>query len=496
MFSSAPNVFGDEPNTNVNEVDLGMPGVLPVVNKTAVESSIKIGLALNCKIAETCRFARKNYFYPDTPKNFQTSQYDEPIAYDGYLDIELADGTVFRVEIERAHMEEDAGKLTHMGGATGRIQGADYSLVDYNRSGVPLVEIVTKPIEGAGSRAPELAKAYVAAVREIVKNLGVSDAKMERGNVRCDANVSLRPHGREKLRHPLRDQERELAARRRTRRPLRDPAARRRAGLRRAGHPGNPALARGHPDHHVGPAQVRRRRLPLLPGAGPGALVALARMGRGAAVPRCPSRRPSAASGCRPTGATRTWSSATSSTPASWTRSRKPSPPAPPPPWPASGGWARSSAAPRTADVDPGRAGRQPGHRRGTGHAGRGRQDQQQDGPEVLDGVLAGEGTPAEIVEKRGLAVVSDDGALLDAIDAALAAQPDVAEKIRGGKVQAVGAIVGGVMKVTRGPGRRRPRPRTDPADARRRRLASRAGRRRRVPGGDGCRAGILARGG
>ena len=199
MFSSAPNVFGDEPNTNVNEVDLGMPGVLPVVNRTAIESSIKIGLALNCKIAETCRFARKNYFYPDTPKNFQTSQYDEPIAYDGYLDIELSDGTVFRVEIERAHMEEDAGKLTHMGGSAGRIQGADYSLVDYNRSGVPLVEIVTKPIEGAGSRAPELAKAYVAAVREIVKNLGVSDAKMERGNVRCDANVSLRPHGRERF---------------------------------------------------------------------------------------------------------------------------------------------------------------------------------------------------------------------------------------------------------------------------------------------------------
>ena len=246
MFSSAPNVFGDEPNTNVNEVDLGMPGVLPVVNRTAIESSIKIGLALNCKIAESCRFARKNYFYPDTPKNFQTSQYDEPIAYDGYLDIELSDGTVFRVEIERAHMEEDAGKLTHMGGATGRIQGAEYSLVDYNRSGVPLVEIVTKPIEGAGSRAPELAKAYVAAVREIVKNLGVSDAKMERGNVRCDANVSLRPHGRETFRHPLRDEERQLAARRRARRPLRDPAARRRPGLRRAGHPGNPPLARGH----------------------------------------------------------------------------------------------------------------------------------------------------------------------------------------------------------------------------------------------------------
>ncbi|MGT2463927.1 hypothetical protein [Sinomonas atrocyanea] len=154
MFSSAPNVFGDEPNTDVNEVDLGMPGVLPVVNRAAVESSIKIGLALNCEIAESCRFARKNYFYPDTPKNFQTSQYDEPIAHDGWIDIELEDGTVFRVEIERAHMEEDAGKLTHLGGATGRIHGAEYSLVDYNRAGVPLVEIVTKPIVGAGSRAP------------------------------------------------------------------------------------------------------------------------------------------------------------------------------------------------------------------------------------------------------------------------------------------------------------------------------------------------------
>src|SRR5919206_2404148 len=174
MFSSAPNVFGDEPNTNVNEVDLGMPGVLPVVNKAAVESSIKIGLALNCKIAESCRFARKNYFYPDVPKNFQTSQYDEPIAFDGYLDVELEDGTIFRVEIERAHMEEDAGKNTHVGGTTGRIHGAEYSLVDYNRAGIPLVEIVTKPITGAGARAPEVARAYVQTLRDIFRTLGVS----------------------------------------------------------------------------------------------------------------------------------------------------------------------------------------------------------------------------------------------------------------------------------------------------------------------------------
>ena len=181
MFDAAPNVFGDEPNTNVTPVSLGLPGVLPVVNGKAVESAIKLGLALNCSIADKCHFARKNYFYPDTPKNFQTSQFDEPIAFDGHLDLELEDGTEFRVEIERAHMEEDAGKLTHMGGDAGRIQNAQYSLVDYNRAGVPLIEIVTKPIVGAGERAPELARAYVAAIREIVKNLGISDARMERG---------------------------------------------------------------------------------------------------------------------------------------------------------------------------------------------------------------------------------------------------------------------------------------------------------------------------
>ena len=141
MFDAAPNVFGDEPNTNVTPVSLGLPGVLPVVNGKAVESAIKLGLALNCSIADKCHFARKNYFYPDTPKNFQTSQFDEPIAFDGHLDLELEDGTEFRVEIERAHMEEDAGKLTHMGGDAGRIQNAQYSLVDYNRAGVPLIEI-------------------------------------------------------------------------------------------------------------------------------------------------------------------------------------------------------------------------------------------------------------------------------------------------------------------------------------------------------------------
>ncbi|HEY5554352.1 MAG TPA: Asp-tRNA(Asn)/Glu-tRNA(Gln) amidotransferase subunit GatB, partial [Cellulomonas sp.] len=192
MFCPSVAVFGEEPNTAVSPVSLGLPGALPVVNGTAVEYAIRIGLALNCSIAETCRFARKNYFYPDVPKNFQTSQFDEPIAYDGWLDVELDDGSVFRVEIERAHMEEDAGKNTHVGGSTGRIQGAEYSLIDYNRAGIPLVEVVTRPITGAGERTPEVARAYVQTLRDIFRALDVSEARMERGNVRADVNLSLR----------------------------------------------------------------------------------------------------------------------------------------------------------------------------------------------------------------------------------------------------------------------------------------------------------------
>ena len=168
------------------------PGSLPVVNARGVEYAIRIGLALGCEIARSCRFARKNYFYPDLAKDFQTSQSDEPIAFDGAVEVELEDGSFFTVPIERAHMEEDAGKNTHIGGADGRIEGADHSLVDYNRAGVPLVEIVSRPIEGAGERAPEVAAAYVRTLRDIFRALGVSEARMERGNVRADVNVSLR----------------------------------------------------------------------------------------------------------------------------------------------------------------------------------------------------------------------------------------------------------------------------------------------------------------
>src|ERR1700744_100844 len=191
MFCGCSTTFGAEPNTQVCPTCLGMPGALPAVNGAAVESAIRIGLALNCEIAEWCRFARKNYFYPDMPKNFQTSQYDEPIAYNGYLDVELEDGEVGRVEIERAHMEEDTGKSLHVGGATGRIHGAEYSLLDYNRAGIPLVQIVTKPVPGTGFLAPEVARAYVTELRDVLRTLGVSDVRMEEGSLRCDVNTSL-----------------------------------------------------------------------------------------------------------------------------------------------------------------------------------------------------------------------------------------------------------------------------------------------------------------
>ncbi|MGH8829419.1 MAG: Asp-tRNA(Asn)/Glu-tRNA(Gln) amidotransferase subunit GatB, partial [Jiangellaceae bacterium] len=198
MFCGCSTVFGAEPNTQVCPTCLGLPGSLPVVNQVAVESAIRIGLALNCQIAEWCRFARKNYFYPDMPKNFQTSQYDEPIAFDGWAEVTV-DGKVFRIGIERAHMEEDTGKSLHVGGATGRIHGASHSLLDYNRSGIPLIEIVTKPIEVPPEIAPMVAKAYVTELRELIKALGVSEARMELGQMRCDANVSLKPTGATKL---------------------------------------------------------------------------------------------------------------------------------------------------------------------------------------------------------------------------------------------------------------------------------------------------------
>jgi aspartyl-tRNA(Asn)/glutamyl-tRNA(Gln) amidotransferase subunit B len=186
LFSASPNRFGDEPNTNIDPVTLGLPGALPVLNEHAVELAMRVGAALNCTI-QPCTFHRKNYFYPDMPKAYQVSQYDQPLNVEGYLD--LPNGV--RVGIERAHMEEDAGKSTHVGGSGGRVHGATASLIDLNRAGVPLVEIVSKP----DIRSAEDARAYVSELRAILLAIGASDAKMEEGSMRVDANVSVHKPG-------------------------------------------------------------------------------------------------------------------------------------------------------------------------------------------------------------------------------------------------------------------------------------------------------------
>jgi aspartyl-tRNA(Asn)/glutamyl-tRNA(Gln) amidotransferase subunit B len=198
LFCGCATTFGAPPNTQVCPTCLGLPGSLPVTNAQAIEATIQIGLALHATIAPWCRFARKNYFYPDMPKDYQTSQYDEPLCTDGYLDVTVA-GEPYRVEIERVHLEEDTGKSLHVGGSTGRIHGATHSLVDYNRAGIPLVEIVTRPVAGTGHRAGEVARAYVAELRDLLRDLGVSDVRMEQGSLRCDVNLSLMPKGESEL---------------------------------------------------------------------------------------------------------------------------------------------------------------------------------------------------------------------------------------------------------------------------------------------------------
>lgn len=450
MFCPAEAVFGAEPNTAVSPVSLGLPGALPVVNGTAVEYAIRIGLALNCEIAETCRFARKNYFYPDVPKNFQTSQYDEPIAHDGWLDVELDDGTVFRVEIERAHMEEDAGKNTHVGGATGRIHGADYSLVDYNRAGIPLVEIVTRPITGAGARAPEVARAYVQTVRDIFRALDVSEARMERGNVRADVNLSLRATPDSPL--GTRTETKNVNSFRSVERAVRYEIGRQAAVLDAGG---TVVQETRHWHEDTGSTTSGRvksdaedyRYFPepdLVPVAPSREWVEQIR----ATLPEMPAERRRRLQndwGCTDpemrdvvnAGAV-DLIEATVASGASPAAARK---------------WWMGELA-RTAKVQEVELGElaitpaQIGQLQQLVDAGR---INDKLARQVLEGVLAGEGDPEQVVVARGLEVVTDDGPLLEAIDAALAAQPDIAEKIRLGNLGPVGAIIGAVMKATRG---------------------------------------------
>ena len=450
MFCGCPTEFGAEPNTQVCPVCLGLPGSLPVVNRTAVESAIRIGLALNCTIAPWGRFARKNYFYPDMPKNFQTSQYDEPIAFNGWLDVELEDGSVYRVEIERAHMEEDTGKSLHVGGATGRIHGAEYSLLDYNRAGVPLIEIVTKMIPGTRERAPEVARAYVTALRDLLRALGVSDVRMDQGSMRCDVNLSLSPRGSGIL--GTRTETKNVNSLRSVERAVRYEMARQAAVL----ESGEPIVQETrHFEEQSGTTRAGRRKetsedyryFPepdLLPIAPPPEWVQELR----GTLPEMPwARRARLQAQWSLTdeelrdlvnaGALELIEATVAvGAPAGEARS-----------WWVSYLTQQANAREVTLDalaITPEAVARVialVASGQLTNNLAR----------QVVDGVLAGEGTPDEVVAARGLAVVSDEGALVAAVDAALAAQPDVVEKIRGGKVAAAGAIVGAVMKATGG---------------------------------------------
>ena len=453
MFCGCNTVFGAEPNTQTCPICLGLPGSLPVVNAKAIDYTIAIGLALNCSIAPFSRFARKNYFYPDMPKNFQTSQYDEPICTNGYLDVmvDTDEGPrEFRIEIERVHMEEDTGKSLHMGGATGRIHGADYSLLDYNRAGIPLVEIVTKVVTGTGKYAPEVARAYVSELRDILRGLGVSDVKMEQGSLRCDANVSLRLIGAEKL--GTRSETKNVNSLRSVERAVRGEMIRH-AELLNKGERVIQETRHFHEDTGLTtPGRSKEqaedyRYFPepdLVPVAPSNGLIEKIR----ASLPEKPSMRrkklqeawqvPDKEMAAMINADVLDLVEATVKLGSDPTRAR---------------GWWLGEIA-RIANE------------RGIGASEMpitpadvaeivslitSGELTDKLARQVVEGVINNEGRPAEIIEKRGIKVVSDDSALMVAIEKAITAQPDVAEKVRNGHVPAAGALIGAVMKETKG---------------------------------------------
>ena len=450
MFSASSANFGAAPNSNVDPCSLGLPGALPVVNKTGVEWAIKIGLALNCEIAESSRFARKNYFYPDQPKNYQISQYDEPIAFNGHLDVVLDDGTEWRIEIERAHMEEDTGKLTHLGGTSGRIHGATRSLVDCNRAGVPLIEIVTKPIIGAGERAPEVARAYVSALRDLVKALGVSDARMDQGSMRVDSNLSLRPIGQEEF--GTRTETKNINSLKSVEQAVRYEMQRQAQVLTDGGFIRQETRHYQETDGSTSAGRIKETAEDyryfndpdLPPVIAPREWVEEIR----ATLPELPwirrariqkewglkdeEMRDLVNAGALDLIVDTVEAGTTPDEARAW--------------WVAYLSQQANARGVELAELEitPGQVARVVAlikEGKLTNKLAR----------KAVDGVLEGEGDVDEVVKARGLEVVRDDGAIEAAVDEALAANPDIVEKYKAGNKKVVGAIVGQVMKATRG---------------------------------------------
>ena len=445
LFCGCPTDFGTPPNTQTCPTCLGLPGSLPVVNEAAVRFTARIGLALNCTIANWCRFARKNYFYPDMPKDYQISQYDEPLCTDGWLDVEVGDETV-RVGIERVHLEEDTGKSLHVGGATGRIHGASHSLVDYNRAGIPLVEIVSRP----DLRSAEAARAYVTQLRGLLRGLGVSDVRMEQGSLRCDVNVSLMPRGG--AAYGTRSESKNVNSLRSVERAVRYEVGRQAALLEAGGrvvqetrhfHENSGTTTSGRskeqaedyryfpepdlvplaPDRDwverlrselPEPPAAARRRLADSLGAAPEEMAAMSNAGVLDLVAA------TAAAGAPPAEARNWWL----------------------------GELARRA---NEAGVEPAELAIGPEQVARLIEVVADGTVTNKLARDVVGGVLAGEGSPDDVVRDRGVRVVRDDSALGTAVDEAIAGAPAVAEKIRAGKVAAVGALVGAVMKSTGG---------------------------------------------
>ena len=445
MFCGCAVEFGADPNTNICPVCLGLPGALPVTNRQAIEWIMAIGLALNCSVSELSVFHRKNYFYADLPKNYQISQFDIPVCHDGHLDVTV-DGTTTRVGIERAHMEEDTGKSTHVGHG-GRIHAAESTLLDFNRSGVPLVEIVSKP----DIRSAAESRAYAQELRSIVAELGVSDARLEEGSIRFDANVSIRPEGVDELGTKV--EVKNMNSFRSLERAV-DYEINRQIEVVESG--GTIVQETRHWDEEADVTHSMRTkegssdyRYFTEPDLVPMVMDQAWVDGVRSTLPELPADRrdryrgqgldghlasvlSSAPSQLREVYDSAVESGAAAKPSANWLTGE------------VTGWMRRTETDPSDLSLD----GAQLAELVTIVDEGVVSSSAAKD---VLEGVLGGEGGPRQVAESRDLVQISDVGALESAVDEVLAANPDAVESFRSGEQKVVGFLVGQVMRATQG---------------------------------------------